>query len=340
MNAAAKAFGIGVIGCGRIGRLHAELLARGVEGLYLAAVCDAVPQAAAVLGSELGIAVADSPTALLGRADVDAVAICSTTESHVDLLVEVAAAGLPAFVEKPVSLSLREIDRAIEAAERSGTAVQVGFNRRFDPSHRAVADAVHAGDIGDLHLLRITSRDPAPPPLEYLAGSGGIFADMTIHDVDMARFVSGAEAERVYAAGAVRVDAAFAEHSDWDTAVIVLTHADGTITTIDNSREAVYGYDQRVEAFGSGGAIASQNPSEHAAVRFRREGVTAAPMPWFFTERYADAYRAEWRAFAEVVDGAPSPVTLADGRACAVIAEAATRSARERRAVDIAELEI
>ena len=340
MNAAAKAFGIGVIGCGRIGRLHAELLARGVDGLHLAAVCDAVPQAAAVLGSELGIAVADSPAALLGRADVDAVAICSTTESHVDLLVDVAAAGLPAFVEKPVSLSLREIDRAIEAAERSGTAVQVGFNRRFDPSHRAVADAVHAGDIGDLHLLRITSRDPAPPPLEYLAGSGGIFADMTIHDFDMARFVSGAEVERVYAAGAVRLDAAFAEHSDWDTAVIVLTHADGTITTIDNSREAVYGYDQRVEAFGSGGAMVSQNPHEHAAVRYRREGVTAAPMPWFFTERYADAYRAEWRAFGEVVDGAPSPVTLADGRACAVIAEAATRSARERRVVDVAELGI
>ena len=334
-----RTVGIGLIGCGRIGRLHAQLLVRGVEGVRLAAACDAVCEAAEALGSELGIAVAESPAALLGRADVDAVAICSTTESHVDLLVEAAAAGVPAFVEKPVSLSLAEIDRAIEVVARSGTAVQVGFNRRFDPSHRAVADAVHAGDIGDLHLLRITSRDPAPPPVEYLAGSGGIFADMTIHDFDMARFVAGADVERVYAAGAVRIDAAFADHGDWDTAVTVLTHADGTITAIDNSREAVYGYDQRVEAFGSAGAVASQNPPEHAAVRYRREGVSTAPLPWFFTERYAESYRAEWRAFAEVVDGAPSPVTLADGRACAAVAEAATRSARERRPVDISEIE-
>ncbi len=331
--------GIGLFGCGRIGRLHAELLARGVEGLRLVAVCDAVGAAAEALGNELGVAAADSPAALLGRADVDAVAICSTTDSHVELLVEAAAAGVPAFVEKPVSLSLAEIDRAINAVARSGTAVQVGFNRRFDPSHRAVADAVRAGDVGDLHLLRITSRDPAPPPVEYLAGSGGIFADMTIHDFDMARYVAGAEVERVYATGAVRVDAAFADYGDWDTAVIVLTHTDGTITTIDNSREAVYGYDQRVEAFGSGGAVASQNPPEHAAVRYQRGGVSTAPMPWFFTERYAEAYRAEWTAFAKVVDGAPSPVTLADGRACAVIAEAATRSARERRPVDITEIE-
>ena len=330
--------GIGLFGCGRIGRLHAELLARGVEGLRLVAVCDAVGAAAEALGNELGVAVANSPAAILGRADVDAVAICSTTQSHVDLLVEAAAAGVPAFVEKPVSLSLAEIGRAIDAVARSGIPVQVGFNRRFDPSHRAVADAVHAGDIGDLHLLRITSRDPAPPPIEYLAGSGGIFADMTIHDFDMARYVAGTEVERVYATGAVRIDPAIGELGDWDTAVVVLTHADGTITTIDNSRQAVYGYDQRVEAFGASGAIASQNPPAHSARRSDATGTLAAPPPWFFTERYAESYRAQWEAFVEVLGGEPPPVTLQDGRECLAIALAATRSAREGRPVDLTEV--
>ena len=327
--------GIGLIGCGRIGQLHARLLAVGVDGLRLAALCDAVPAAASALASELGVPTAADPGELMERADVDAVAICSPTETHVDLIVAAAEAGLPAFCEKPVSLDLAEASRAVEAVAAAGIAVQMGFNRRFDPSHRAVAETARSGEIGEVHLVRITSRDPAPPPHDYVKASGGIFADMMIHDFDMARFVVGAEVESVFAVGAVRIDPVIGELGDWDTATALLTHADGSITAIDNSRQAVYGYDQRVEAFGSAGAIASQNPSEHTAVRYSPAGSAAAPMPWFFTERYADSYRAEWAAFAAVLAGEPPQVTLADGQACLAIALAATRSAREGRPVSL-----
>lgn len=329
--------GIGLIGCGRIGQMHARLMG-GIEGLRLAAVCDAVPAASASLAAELSVPVADGPAALMARSDVDAVAICSPTETHVDLIVAAAEAGMPAFCEKPVSLDLAEAGRAVTAAASAGIAVQLGFNRRFDPSHGAVATAARSGELGDIHLVRITSRDPAPPPLEYAATSGGVFADMTIHDFDMARFVVGAEVATVYAAGTVRIDPAISDFGDWDTAVAVLTHADGTITTIDNSRQAVYGYDQRVEAFGSGGAMASQNPTVHSAIRSGPAGAASAPMPWFFTERYAESYRAEWAAFVDVLAGGPSPVTLEDGKAALAVALAATRSAREGRPVSVSEL--
>ena len=329
--------GVGLIGCGRIGQLHARLLSGGVDGLRLAAVCDAVPAAASALASELGVPTAAGAGELMARADVDAVAICSPTETHVDLIVEASEAELPVFCEKPVSLDLAEADRAVEAAADAGIAVQMGFNRRFDPSHRAVADAARSGEVGDVHLVRITSRDPAPPPHDYVKVSGGIFADMMIHDFDMARFVVGAEVESVFAVGAVRIDPVIGDLGDWDTATALLTHADGTITSIDNSRQAVYGYDQRVEAFGSAGAVASQNPLEHTAVRYGASGPAAAPLPWFFTERYAESYRAEWAAFADVLAGEPPPVTLEDGRACLAVALAATRSASEGRPVDLAE---
>ncbi|WP_419945001.1 inositol 2-dehydrogenase [Candidatus Poriferisodalis sp.] len=329
--------GVGLIGCGRIGRLHARHLA-GIDGLRLAAVCDAVPAASASLAAELGVPVAGSPAALMARSDVDAVAICSPTETHVDLVVAAAEAGLPAFCEKPVSLDLAEAERAISAVAAAGTAVQLGFNRRFDPSHRAVAIAARNGELGELHIVRITSRDPVPPPHDYVVGSGGIFADMMIHDFDMARFVTGAEAAEVYAVGAVRVDPAIGEFGDWDTVASVLTHTDGTITTIDNSRQAVYGYDQRVEAFGSAGAMASQNPNVHSAIRSAPTGAASAPMPWFFAERYAESYRAEWAAFVEVLAGEPPPVTLEDGRACLAIALAATRSAQQGCPVRVAEI--
>ncbi len=329
--------GIGLIGCGRIGQMHARHLV-GIDGLRLAAVCDAVPAASASIAAELGVPVADTPAMLMDRSDVDAVAICSPTETHVDLIVAAAEAGLPAFCEKPVSLELAEAERAVSAVAAAGTAVQLGFNCRFDPSHRAVAAAAHSGELGEVHVVRITSRDPEPPPHDYVATSGGIFADMMIHDFDMARFVVGAEVAEVYAAGAVRIDPVIGELGDWDTAVAVLTHVDGTITTIDNSRQAIYGYDQRVEAFGSAGAMASQNPTVHSAVRSGPAGAAAAPMPWFFTERYAESYRAEWAAFVDVLAGEPPLVTLEDGRACLAIALAATRSAREGRPVRVADV--
>jgi myo-inositol 2-dehydrogenase/D-chiro-inositol 1-dehydrogenase len=331
---------IGVVGVGRIGRMHAELLARQVPGAELAMVHDAFAATADAVGAELGVPAAASAEELLGSPDVDAVAICASTDTHADLLVAAARAGKAAFCEKPISLDLAEVDRALAAVEDAGIAVQIGFNRRFDPAHQSVAQAVADGTIGDVHLVRISSRDPAPPPLEYVRGSGGIFLDMTIHDFDMARYVTGSEVVEVYACGALRVDPSFAEADDVDTAVVTLTHANGCLTVIDNSREAVYGYDQRVEAFGALGMAASENPLAHTGIVRTVQGTSAPALPHFFLDRYVPSYLREWDAFvAAVRDGATPAVTAADGRAPLVIGLAAWRSLRDRRPVAVAEVD-
>lgn len=327
-----------VLGTGRIGRMHAELLAREVQGATVTAVADAIPEVAASLGQDLGVE-AGSIDEVLVSPDVDAVAICSSTDTHVDLIVRAAQAGKAIFCEKPVSLDLAEVDRALAAIDAAGVPFMVGFNRRFDPGHASVREAVRSGVVGDLHMLRITSRDPAPPPPEYVAVSGGIFLDMTIHDFDMARYVVGSEVVEVYARGAVRIDPRIGEAGDVDTAVVVLTHADGTITTIDNSRQALYGFDQRIEAFGAGGMAVSDNPASHAGWTRGAQSTVSQPLPWFFLDRYLPSYRHEWAAFVSYVrDGGLSPVDAASGRAPVVIGLAATKSLREGRPVAIEEV--
>ena len=329
---------IGLIGCGRIGAMHAELISRRVPGTALTAVYDVVDDAAASVAAAFDARRASSAAEVIEADDVDAVAICSSTDTHIDLLVAVAAAGKPAFVEKPLSLDLAEVDRGIAAATEAQIGVQVGFNRRFDAAHRHVRDRVAAGDVGDVHLVRISSRDPDPPPIPYIEVSGGIFCDMTIHDFDMARFVTGSDAVEVYATGGVRVDPAIGAAGDLDTAVVVVTHANGAITAIDNSRRAVYGYDQRVEAFGSGGMASSDNPTAATALYWGPQGSQGPSLPYFFLERYTESYLAEWGAFVAMVRGAPSPVNLADGRAPLVMGLAAWASVREGRPVAISEI--
>ena len=314
---------IAVLGVGRIGEMHADLLARRVPGAALAAVQDV--NAAAVQR--------------LGDANVDAVAICSSTPSHVPLMLAAARAGKTIFCEKPLSLDLDTVDAAMGELTELGARIQVGFNRRFDPAHHSVAEAVRSGRIGDVHLVRITSRDPAPPPIEYVKVSGGLFLDMMIHDFDMARYVAGSDVEEVYAQAAVRVDPAIGDAGDVDTAVVVLRHANGCLTTIDNSRQAVYGYDQRVEAFGSVGVAASDNPSSHTGMLRTAEGSVGTTIPYFFLDRYIPSYLHEWAAFVEFARGdGPSPVSLADGRAPLVIGLAAKRSVDEGRPVKLAEI--
>ena len=329
---------VGLLGCGRIGAMHAELISRRVPVTTLAVVYDVADEATASVAAAFGARAATSPAGVIEADDVDAVAICSSTDTHIDLLVEVAAVGKPVFVEKPLSLDLAEVDRGIAAAGEAGIAVQVGFNRRFDAAHRHVRDRVAAGDVGDVHLVRISSRDPDPPPIPYIEVSGGIFCDMTIHDFDMARFVTGSEAVEVYATGGVRVDPAIGAAGDLDTAVVVVTHASGAVTTIDNSRRAVYGYDQRLEAFGSAGMACSDNPLSATARYWDADGSHGPPLPHFFLERYTASYLAEWDAFVDMVGGAPSPVSLADGRAPLVMGLAAWKSVREGRPVAIAEI--
>ena len=325
---------IAVLGVGRIGRMHAELIARRTPGAVLAAVQDVNGAAASEVGEMLGVSHTTDVATVMASPDVDAVAICSSTDTHVELLVAAARAGKAIMCEKPISLDLGTVDRALAEVAEAGVPLQIGFNRRFDPAHRSVRDAVASGAVGDVHLVRITSRDPAPPPIDYVKVSGGLFLDMTIHDFDMARYVVGSEVVDVFARAAVRVDPAIGEAGDVDTAVVVLTHANGCITTIDNSRRAVYGYDQRVEAFGSAGMASSLNPVTHTGVLSTAEGTTAATIPYFFLDRYIPSYVAEWIAFTDMVrSGGTSPVTAADGRAPLVIGLAAWRSVREGRVV-------
>ncbi|HTW97277.1 MAG TPA: inositol 2-dehydrogenase, partial [Acidimicrobiales bacterium] len=324
---------VGVVGAGRIGSLHAGLLARRLEGAVLAAVADVRPEAAEALGASLGVPVMSTPQ-LVADGAIDVVAICASTDTHVELICAAAEAGKAVFCEKPLSLRLDEVDRALHAVASAGVTLMVGFNRRFDPAHRAVRDAVASGQIGEVHLVRITSRDPAPPPLAYAAVSGGIFLDMTIHDFDMARFVTGSEVVEVAAFGAVRIEPALAELGDLDTAAVVLTHENGCLSIIDNSRQAVYGYDQRVEAFGSGGVAASDNPLVHTTLLRNATATRQAVLPTFFLERYAESYRLEWEAFLTALSaGEPAPVGGADGRAPLVIGLAARRSVDEHRPV-------
>jgi myo-inositol 2-dehydrogenase/D-chiro-inositol 1-dehydrogenase len=326
---------MGVAGVGRIGRMHAAILARQTPGARLMAVADVYEESAREVARELQ-AVSMPVAELLAADDVDAIAVCTSSDTHVDLVVRAAEHGKAIFCEKPVSLDLAEVDRALAAVEANGVPFMVGFNRRFDPGHRSVHLAVQSGAVGDVHLGRITSRDPSPPPASYIATSGGIFVDMTIHDFDMARFVVGSPVVEVYATGAVLIDPAIGEAGDVDTAVIVLTHANGTITTIDNSRQAVYGYDQRVEVLGSKGMASSENLLKDNGRVLTAQGSSGANLQDFFLDRYRESFVHEWRAFIDYVnEGGPSPVPGSAGRAPVVIGLAAGQSMREGRPIRI-----
>ncbi len=324
---------IGVIGVGRIGRMHAELIAHQVPGAALAAVYDAHEPSARGVAADLRVPAAAS-LAEIFDSDVDAVAICSSSDTHVELVIAAAEAGKAVFCEKPVSLELSELDRALDAVQDAGVPFQIGFNRRFDPGHASVQQAVASGEIGEPHLVRISSRDPAPPPLEYVKSSGGLFLDMMIHDFDMARFVTGRDVVEVFARGAVRVEPWFAEAGDIDTALVTLVHDDGCLTAIDNSRRAAYGYDQRVEVFGSAGMAVSENPHGHNGTVLTAAGERRPPNPYFFLERYLPSYVREWQAFVEAVKtGGTPPASAGDARAPLVIGLAALRSLQQGRPV-------
>ncbi len=331
---------VGIIGAGRIGRVHAESLAYRIPQARVLAVSDVFLEAAEKCAADFQIPAAfKDHRAILDNKDIEAVIICSSTDTHAQFISEAAAAGKHIFCEKPIALDLAKIDEALTMVERHQVKLQIGFNRRFDPNFKQARDQVAAGKIGTPHILRITSRDPAPPPLDYVKVSGGIFLDMTIHDFDMARYLMGSEVEEIYAAGAVLVDPAIGAAGDVDTALITLRFANGAIGAIDNSRRAVYGYDQRVEVFGSEGVVVVANNTPHQAVLSNTEGVHAALPLYFFLERYMDAYVAEMKAFIEAIRrNTPPPVTGLDGRIPVVIGLAAWTSYRENRPVKLSEI--
>jgi myo-inositol 2-dehydrogenase / D-chiro-inositol 1-dehydrogenase len=332
---------IGLIGAGRIGRVHAENLTYRIPAARVLAVADLVEQAARDCAQRLGIpkAVGDYQALLEDRA-IQAIAICSATDTHAQIIEEAAQAGKHIFCEKPIALNLATIDQALAAVERAGVRLQIGFNRRFDANYRRVRQAIEQGEIGQPQLLHIISRDPAPPPIAYIKVSGGMFLDMTIHDFDMARFLIGSEIEEVYTTAAVMVDPAIGAAGDVDTALVVLKFANGTIGTIDNSRRAVYGYDQRVEILGSAGAIATTNSYPNGAVISSGQSIYRDLPLNFFMERYTESFVAEMLAFVEaVLHDRPVPVTGQDGRAPVVIGLAARKSYDERRPVRLSEVE-
>ena len=330
----------GVIGAGRIGKIHAENLATRIPGVEVAAIADVDLKAAQDLAVRLHVPVAvDDYHVLFSDPSIDAVAICSSTDTHARLVIEAAQAGKHIFCEKPIDYELTKIDAALEAVEKAGVKLQIGFNRRFDPNFRKVRAMVAEGRIGEPHIIRITSRDPAPPPVSYVKVSGGLFLDMTIHDFDMARYLSGSEVEEVYVAAGVMVDPEIGAAGDVDTAVITLRFANGAIGTIDNSRKAVYGYDQRVEVFGSLGMVQAHNNTTDNDVYYTAEGVQSAKPLYFFLERYMESFIAELREFAQSVqDDTTPPVVGIDGRIPVVIGMAAKKSYLENRPVKISEI--
>jgi myo-inositol 2-dehydrogenase/D-chiro-inositol 1-dehydrogenase len=325
----------GVIGAGRIGRVHAENLAYRLPGAELAVVADPVAAAAEACAQQLKVSNWKTDyREVLADPTIKAVVIASSTDTHAQIIEEAAAAGKDIFCEKPIDLDLARVDRALTAVDRAGVRLQIGFNRRFDPSFAKAKRLIAEGGIGKPHMIKVTSRDPQPASIEYLAVSGGIFTDMTIHDFDVVRWLMGEEVVELFAMGAVLIDPAIGELNDVDTAMISLRYASGALGNIDNSRKAVYGYDVRVEVFGSEGTIAIGNVAPTSVAHTTPKGISGeTPMHWFI-ERFEQAYMNEMREFVASIqeDRAPS-VTGADGRAPLVMAQAAWRSLREGRAV-------
>lgn len=330
----------GIIGAGRIGRVHAETLAFRLPEAEIVAVTDANHEAAEQLAAHCGIpTVAASSVELLADPRIEAVLICSPTPTHADLIVAAAQTGKHIFCEKPIAFSLAKIDAALAAVKAAGVQLQIGFNRRFDANFARVRQAVAQGEIGTPHLMHIISRDPAPPPAQYVAQSGGIFLDMTIHDFDMARFLLGEEVEEIYTAAGCRVDPAIGAAGDLDTALIVLRFQSGAIATIDNSRKAVYGYDQRVEVFGTAGKIETTNCYPNQATVSSSASVHRDLPLNFFMDRYTESFATELKSFTHsVLQNQPTAVTGIDGRIPVVMAKAARKSHDEHRPVRLEEI--
>ena len=329
---------IGVIGAGRIGQVHIRGICSGVPqahilGIAAPHITENVEALSRIAGAEV---LTQDYRALLRDPRIDAVLICSPTDTHADISVEALAAGKHVFCEKPVDLGLDKIQTVIDAVEASGLKYQVGFNRRFDHNFQALRRAVTDGKIGQVHMVKICSRDSEPPTAKFIPSSGGLFLDMSVHDLDMVRYLSGSEVEEVYAAGSVLVDEAIGRAGDVDTAAMMLKLRSGALALIDNSRQAVYGYDQRAEVFGSLGCAAIGNDTPSSAVLSTAEGVTAEKPLWFFLERYLPAFQEEVRQFVDAVEhDLPVPVGIQDAKKATLLAMACTQSAREGRPISM-----
>jgi myo-inositol 2-dehydrogenase/D-chiro-inositol 1-dehydrogenase len=331
---------IGLIGAGRIGKLHGELLTYHIPAAVIKTVAEIYMDDIKEWAKQLNIVNLTTDAAdIINDPEIEAVLICSSTDTHAQLIVAAAKAGKHIFCEKPIDFNIEKIKQALDAVRDAGVKLQIGFNRRFDHNFKKVRELVESGKVGDVHIVKITSRDPAPPPMEYLKVSGGIFLDMAIHDFDMARYLSISEVEEVYTQGAVLIDPAIGSIGDVDTAITTLKFKSGAMGVIDNSRQAVYGYDQRVEVFGSKGCVEVENDFPNSAKLSTADGVTGDKPQYFFLERYKMSYIEELKAFVDAVakDKEP-PVTGNDGLQPVLIGTAALKSLREKRPVKIKEV--
>ncbi len=317
----------GVIGAGRIGKIHAHNIARRSD-CEVAVVADADAQAAQALAAATGAKVGSIET-IMSAKDIDAVAICSPTDTHADLIEIAAKAGKAIFCEKPVDLSADRVRACLEVVKTHNAKLMIGFNRRFDPNFAILRQRIAEGAIGESEIVQITSRDPSPPPVSYIERSGGLFRDMMIHDFDMARFLLGEEPVAVSAFGSSLVDPAIGKAGDVDTAVVILQTRSGKVAEISNSRRATYGYDQRIEVHGSKGMLSAGNVCETTVEHAGAHGYTTDKALNFFLERYDAAYRLELDAFVAAVGAgqAPNPGGL-DGLQALLLADAAYRSWR------------
>ncbi len=326
-----------LLGAGRIGKTHAQAISSNVDA-KLVCVFDPIDAAAQAVAQQYDCEIRDLD-AIATSDDIDAVAICTPTNTHAEFIEKYARAGKVIFCEKPIDLSLERVEACLEVVKEEGAKLFIGFNRRFDPHFQAVREEIDKGSIGDVEQVVITSRDPSAPPAEYIKVSGGIFRDMTIHDFDMARFLLGEEIETVYAVGGVLTDPEIAKLGDYDSAMVVLTTASGKQAHINNSRRATYGYDQRAEVHGSKGMAAVHNPYPVMAEVATAKGYHRKALHDFFMTRYAEAYANEIASLIHgMVNDLPLSPSGADGLAALALAEAATLSAREGRVVNMNEI--
>lgn len=325
---------IGLLGAGRIGKVHAGAVAS-TAGAELVAVADALPAAAKAVADPAGARVSTIDD-IIAADDIDAVLITTPTDMHSDLIERAAKAGKKIFCEKPIDLDVARVRKCLKVVERTSALLMVGFNRRFDPHFGELKRHIDAGAVGSVEMVQIVSRDPGPPPADYIKRSGGLFRDMTIHDFDMARFMLGEEPITVSATGAVLVDPKIGKLGDIDSAAVVLQTASGRIAMISNSRRATYGYDQRVEVHGSKGLASAENPVPAMVTTANAKGYTTQPLHTFFMTRYTEAYAAEIAAFvAAATGGGPVSPDGNDGLRALLLADAAVRSAASGRVIRV-----
>lgn len=332
-----KDLNVGVIGLGRIGKLHVHNLFAEIPGIKLTGVSDIIEDSLEEISKKYDIPIVKNDYRyLLDNKEIDAVIICSSTDTHSPIMIEAAQAGKHIFCEKPIALDLKEIDRALSAVKAAGVKLQIGFNRRFDPSFMKAKEMVQNGKIGNPHIVKITSRDPAPPPIEYIKVSGGIFLDMTVHDFDMIRYLLDDEVKELMAVGSCLVNPEISKYNDIDTAVITFQYNNGAWGIIDNSRQAVYGYDQRIEIFGSEGCIIVGNKIPTEVSLYDSASSTSDKPVYFFLERYNESYINEMKHFVDCIQNNHNPsVSGFDGKMAAIMGYAAKESFDKKKFVGI-----